>query len=207
MDGQRDATFYDERRRLAAARIGSMARPDDSAGHSRGSGSSRRRRTRIGRTVHIIPPMPIVSVTRLHLASRWSTPAFIWYSLRAARQAERTPGFRGGWLASDGDRGYWTSTVWDTVEAMRAFRNSGTHLRVMPRLLRWCDEASYTHWEQPYSVPPTADVAHDRLTRDGRLSKVVAASSRHAAGQTSGPAKPRPGQRLTARHRIPAPTS
>src|SRR5215218_7761691 len=117
--------------------------------------------------------MPIVSVTRLHLASLWSMPMFLYYSLASARQAQRSPGFRGGWLGSEGVRGYWTSTMWDSVDAMRAFRNNGTHLKVMPKLLRWCDEASYAHWDQPETDLPTGDIAHERLLRDGKLSKVL----------------------------------
>jgi hypothetical protein len=143
--------------------------------------------------------MPIVSVTRLRMASLWSMPGFLYYSLLAARQAQRTAGFRGGWLGNEGVRSYWTSTMWDSVEAMRAFRNSGTHLKAMPKLLRWCDEASYTHWEQPEADLPTGDVAHERLLRDGKLSKVLKPSPQHASGRAAASVKPRPNQRLAPR--------
>jgi hypothetical protein len=138
-----------------------------------------------------------ISVTRLHLGSRLSFPVFIWYALASARQARRAPGFRGGWLGGESVLGNWTATIWDSADAMRAFRNGGVHMRVMPKLLRWCDEASYAHWEQLDATTPTGDVAYERLAREGKASKVLAPSARHAAGETVGNARPRIGRRLT----------
>jgi hypothetical protein len=140
--------------------------------------------------------VPVVSVTRLHLASRWSLPPFLYYALVCAKQARRSPGFIAGWLGNDGEYGFWTATVWDNLDAMRAYRNSGRHLKVMPRLLRWCDEASFVHWEQADANPPAADVAFERLSGDGKLSKVNAPSARHRAGEKVGVSNPRQTQRL-----------
>ena len=114
--------------------------------------------------------MPFVSVTRLHLASRWSFPRFVFYALASSKQARRSPGFLTGWTSDDGQFGFWTATVWESLEAVRAFRNSGVHMRAMPKLLRWCDEASFVHWEQPEASAPGIDAAFDRLSRDGRTS-------------------------------------
>jgi len=66
--------------------------------------------------------MPFVSVTRLHLASRWSFPRFVYYALGTSKQARRSRGFLAGWTSTDGEFGFWTSTVWDSLEAMRAGR-------------------------------------------------------------------------------------
>jgi len=140
--------------------------------------------------------MPFVSVTRLHLASRWSFPLFVFYAFTSSKQARRSPGFLAGWLSNDGDLGFWTSTVWESREAMHAFRNSGTHLKAMPRLLRWCDEASFVHWEQPDASAPTPDLAFDRMSREGILSKVDNPSTRHRAGQTVSDVRPRAPQQL-----------
>ena len=48
--------------------------------------------------------------------------------------------------------------------AMRAYMTSGFHSRVMPKLFRWCDEASVVHWTQD------SDDAPDWLTAD-RLAR------------------------------------
>ncbi len=140
--------------------------------------------------------VPIVSVTRLHLASFWSFPGFLRYTLASSKQARRSPGFITGWLSTDSEWAFWTSTIWESADAMRAFRNSGIHLKAMPRLLRWCDEASFAHWEQADAAAPDADTAYQRLARDGKLSKVNAPSARQQAGEKVGRVKPRPGQKL-----------
>jgi hypothetical protein len=140
--------------------------------------------------------MPFVSVTRLHLASRWSFPRFVYYALASSKQARRSPGFLTGWVSNDGDFGFWTLTVWDSLDAMHAFRNSGVHLRAMPKLLRWCNEASFVHWEQPEATAPDIHAAFDRLARGGKLSKVHKPSARHQAGQTVSDARPRATQQL-----------
>jgi uncharacterized protein DUF3291 len=140
--------------------------------------------------------MPFVSVTRLHLASRWFFPRFVFYALASSKQARRSPGFLAGWTSNDGELGFWTSTVWDSLEAMRAFRNSGMHMKVMPKLLRWCDEAAFVHWEQPEASAPDINAAFDRLSREGKLSKVHKPSARHQAGKTVFDARPRATQQL-----------
>ena len=140
--------------------------------------------------------MPFVSVTRLHLKSFLSYPMFIYYAMASAKQARKAPGFIAGWLGGEDARGNWTATVWETAEAMRAFRNSGPHLKVMPKLMHWCDESSFAHWEQADATVPTGDVAYERMISDGKLSKVRTPSQRHSAGRTAGDLKPKAGLRL-----------
>ena len=140
--------------------------------------------------------MPFVSVTRLRLASRWSFPRFVFYALASSRQARRSPGFLTGWVSNDAALGFWTATVWESLDAMRAFRNSGVHLKAMPKLLRWCDEAAFVHWEQPEASAPDIDAAFDRLSREGKTSKVNRPSARHQAGQTVSDVRPRATQQL-----------
>jgi hypothetical protein len=69
--------------------------------------------------------------------------------------------------------------VWSDETAMRGFMLSGTHRRVMPRLLQWCDEAALVHWRQESSQPPSWAEAHGRLQQDGRPSKVNHPSPAH----------------------------
>jgi heme-degrading monooxygenase HmoA len=145
--------------------------------------------------------MPIVSVTRLRLASKWHFPQFIFHALRSVAQARRSRGYMGGWTSNDEERGFWTATVWESLDAMRAFRNSGAHLKAMPKLLHLSDNASFTHFEQAGVDVPTPDAAYDRLLREGRLSKVKAPSAQHLAGERVGRTRPRSPQRWSPKAR------
>ena len=79
---------------------------------------------------------------------------------------------------------------------MRAFRNSGVHLRAMPKLLHWCNEASLTYFEQSGETPPDAAAAYERLRAEGRLSKVASPTARHQSGVRVGNSPPQRGQIL-----------
>jgi hypothetical protein len=95
------------------------------------------------------------------------------------RQARGAPGFLVGQLAGGANRTFWTITAWTDEAAMRAYRNGGAHMRAMPRLLDWCDEAAVAHWTQPgIELPALADAAQ-RLGSAGRLSKVRHPSPAH----------------------------
>lgn len=135
--------------------------------------------------------MALVAITRLRLRGYRFLPAFGWHSLKAARQAERSPGFLGGALSADPLRvTYWTVTVWESEAAMRAFRASGDHQRVMHRLAGWCDEASVAHWEQAdASVPLPAEVLR-RMISAGRASRLNHPSTDHAAGRIAADGRP-----------------
>jgi hypothetical protein len=137
--------------------------------------------------------MSVVAVTRLRLRSFRFLPVFIIFAIRSAQQARGARGYRGGWASSEWPFGFWTATVWDSPEAMRAFRNGGVHLRAMPKVLHWCDEASFVHWEQEDAQPPDPAAAYERLSRDGKLSKVLQPSLRHRAGRSVGDLLPRRG--------------
>ena len=115
---------------------------------------------------------------------------FVVYTLASARQTKKADGFIVGALAGDPERGSWTITVWRDEAAMRGFRTSGAHLKAMPRLLNWCDEAAVTHWTDPDPTLPTVQTAFERLRREGRLSKVHFPSQRHAAGVMTGDSPP-----------------
>jgi len=55
--------------------------------------------------------MTFVSVTRLHVRSWRFVVPFLIYTMRSGSQAKRTPGFRGGTLGNDAQRGNWTITL------------------------------------------------------------------------------------------------
>jgi heme-degrading monooxygenase HmoA len=102
-------------------------------------------------------------------------------TLLAQRQVVRAHGFLGGRLLVDNLRTYWTLTVWEDEKTMKAFRGSGPHARVMPKLVAWCDEAAYAHWvAMDDSIPEWPEV-YERLVSDGRLSHVARPSQDHTS--------------------------
>jgi hypothetical protein len=111
-------------------------------------------------------------VTRLRVRSWRHLPAFLIGSLLAARQAKRAAGNLAISVLRDADRAFWTRTVWRDEGAMRSFMRSGAHRRVMPRLVRWCDEAALAHWVQDEAEPPCWPETHRHLQRQGRRSRV-----------------------------------
>ena len=129
----------------------------------------------------------VVSVTRLRVRSLRYLPAFLLRTFFAQRQVIRTPGFVGGRLLVDAHRTFWTLTVWEDERAMKAFRGSGAHSQVMPRLAEWCDEASYAHWISADAAVPMWPEAHEHLVGEGRLSRVAHPSRDHEAGHFAKP--------------------
>lgn len=91
----------------------------------------------------------------------------------------RSPGFFGGKLLVDSGLTFWTLTVWQNEQAMKKFRGSGAHARVMSRLPGWCDEAAYAHWVLTEDLVPTWEEAYERLVAEGRLSRVEHPSKSH----------------------------
>ncbi|MGH9483168.1 MAG: DUF3291 domain-containing protein, partial [Terriglobales bacterium] len=125
--------------------------------------------------------MPLVSITRLRVRSWRFLPSFFLYALRSAREASKAEGNLAARLLRDRNFTFWTSTLWTTDAAMKAFMLAGAHRKAMPRLQHWCDEASVVHWvQEPSELPGWAD-AYTRLQRDGRASKVRFPSPSHAA--------------------------
>lgn len=145
--------------------------------------------------------MTFVSVTRLHLRSVRFLPSFLYYAMASVRQLRGAPGYVGGWTGSEGLRGFWTATCWTDLASMRAYRNAEPHLTAMRKLLHWCDEASYGHWEQDSAQVPDGAAAFRRLAEAGATSKVAHPSARHRAGKAVGDRIPRHGGNLSPRGR------
>lgn len=131
--------------------------------------------------------MPLISGTRLRIRSPFYLPQFLWGNEMSARQLARSPGFLGGRLLVDRDRAFWTLTAWEDEAAMRAYRNNGAHRKVMPKLLKWCDEATVVHWSREDAELPDWQEVHRRMVAEGKVSKVNNASPRHATKQFSEP--------------------
>jgi heme-degrading monooxygenase HmoA len=144
--------------------------------------------------------MPFVSVTRLRVRSWRFLPAFFLHARRTSRQASAAPGFRAGSLLPDRRWTFWTLTLWDRPEDMRAYIKAGDHKKAMPRLTHWCDEASIVHWEQPDLTLPSWPEADARMRREGRPSKVRNPTAEHLAIAFPRP-RPGPGAPITPRPR------
>jgi Domain of unknown function (DUF3291) len=144
----------------------------------------------------------LASVTRLRVRAFAYLPAFLWMTFRSRRQVSWAAGFSGGRLLIDSHRTYWTLTVWESEHAMKQFRGSGAHGEVMPKLAKWCDEASYAHWTIAEATigdgtVPSWPEAYAHLVTEGRLSRVEHPSADHEARRFPQPRlKPLIGQNL-----------
>lgn len=121
--------------------------------------------------------MPHISITRLRLRSIFTLPAFARETRAIVAQAAAAPGFISGAVLAEGRLVFWTRTVWESAEAMAAFRDSGAHRASMPKLMHWCDEASVAHWQDA----PAADwdAIHARMAAEGRPSRVQRPTRAH----------------------------
>ncbi len=128
-----------------------------------------------------------VSITRLRVRSWRFLPAFFLHTGGVIAQARKAAGFGGGALLRDRQRTFWTMTLWHDEQGMRHFLTSGAHLKVMPRLLDWCDEASVVHWWQASADMPGWAEAERRMRAEGRISKVRNPSPDHAEMRFASP--------------------
>jgi hypothetical protein len=127
--------------------------------------------------------MPITSITRLRIRHWRYLPAFALHTLRSRRQIVRSKGFLGGYLGGGPEMAAWTVTVWQDLESMREYRKTGSHLKAMPKLLDWCDEASVATILDSQSTPLSPEEASLLLSAQGRISKVRNPSPAHASGE------------------------
>ncbi len=68
-----------------------------------------------------------VSITRLRLRGWWLLPAFFWYAMGSSRQAKAAKGYVALSLLREEGNVFWTRTVWESADAMRAFMLAGAH--------------------------------------------------------------------------------
>lgn len=123
--------------------------------------------------------MPHNSITRLRLHSILTLPAFGRATRAISAQTAASPGFLEGAVLAEGRLVFWTRTVWESAAAMRAFRDSGAHREVMPKLIQWCDEASVVQWQG--EPERDWDAIYARMAADGRSSHVKRPTQAHQA--------------------------
>lgn len=125
--------------------------------------------------------MVFISATRLGLKSLFFLPGFMRANNASIKRLVVTEGFLSGKELVDKGLVFWTLTMWDKDADMKSFRNSVPHRNAMQQLPRWCDEATYVHWQQEEALLPDWDIIHSRMVNDGTVSKVRKASERHSA--------------------------
>jgi hypothetical protein len=98
-----------------------------------------------------------VMASKFELTSGWRSPAFLAQSIRAWRQARRSPGVLGVTLRAQPLRlTYWTLSAWTGQGALDAFARAEPHRTIMRRVRPWAKTATFRFW--------TADAG--RLTPD-----------------------------------------
>lgn len=123
------------------------------------------------------------SITRLRLHSIFMLPAFARATRAISAQCAASAGFIAGAILAEGRLVFWTRTAWESAEAMKAFRDSGAHREIMPKLMTWCDEASVVQWEG--EAARDWDAIYARMVGDGRLSRVKRPTAAHTAKRFS----------------------
>lgn len=126
-----------------------------------------------------------VSITRLRVRSIFYMPLFILHAMRTMMQAQRAEGIQGVETRIEKNNVIWTKTVWSDEAAMKRYRGAGAHQVAMRLLSEICSEAAYARWGQETPGLPTWEEAHQRILRDGKLSKVKHPSALHVAGRTA----------------------
>lgn len=121
--------------------------------------------------------MPHNSITRLRLRSIFTLGAFARETRAISQQAAAAPGFVEGAVLAEGRLVFWTRTIWESAEAMKAFRDSGAHRASMPKLMDWCDEASVVQWQG--EPERDWDAISARMLADGRASRVRRPTKAH----------------------------
>jgi len=121
--------------------------------------------------------MPHNSITRLRLKSIFSLAAFARETRAISAQLAAAPGFIDGAVLAEGRLVFWTRSAWESLDAMKAFRDTGAHRASMPKLVTWCDEAAVAQWDgEPAN---DWDDIYARLVSDGRLSRVKNPTKAH----------------------------
>ena len=116
--------------------------------------------------------MPFVSVTRLRVKSIFYLLPFMRANEASVKTLINSTGLLKGKELIDKHLTFWTITLWKNEQAMREFRGSQAHKNAMQQLPKWCNEASYHHWNQEEDTLPNWDIVSERMFQEGKLTKV-----------------------------------
>ena len=88
-----------------------------------------------------------IYVGRLRLESKEGRWWLIWHGAFAFLQARRANGVIHASVYREDGRTLWSLSVWKSRESMLAYRNSGSHLRVMNMAKSRQLRVDFRHWE------------------------------------------------------------
>ncbi|PQZ52420.1 hypothetical protein CQZ94_24210 [Bacillus sp. MYb209] len=109
-----------------------------------------------------------VSVTRMRLKGIRMLPNFFVYTTRAFLQSKNANGLIHSSSQKERWHTYWTLTVWENKEYMKAYRNNGNHLKAMKVARDIASELEYTNWEHD-TIPKwdnCKEVLHSKYGRE-----------------------------------------
>ncbi len=107
----------------------------------------------------------VVMASRLELRRFRDVPAFLMASLELRRVFRRTPGADALSLrASLLGRTFWTLSVWESHDALRAFSADATHAAVMRRFHPVMRMSQFVDWSNAGADLPTWQQARRRIT-------------------------------------------
>ncbi|MDT5347863.1 MAG: hypothetical protein QOH91_1150 [Mycobacterium sp.] len=127
--------------------------------------------------------MSVVVVTRMKVRKWRNLPRFVRGSIATARQARRSPGFLGGRLRVEPGGAFWTLTVWECCGDMVAFRDSGIHAILVPRLAGWASEAVFGVWNSENADTPGWQEASCRVAAHPNFAPLDAPARAHKNGE------------------------
>lgn len=127
--------------------------------------------------------MPIIAVTRARLKSVRFLLPFMRCSLQCWWKARNAEGNLGSRVRKTRGLRFWTMTMWDNEDSLKAYRDIKLSGQVRSSARQWLEENSIAHWEQEGSRMPSWKDAACLLKEHGHLSEVDHPSESQKSGQ------------------------
>lgn len=124
--------------------------------------------------------LAVIVVTRLRLRDPALLDEFFTAAVATLEQARGSVGSLGSDVLADAANTWWTVTSWQDRDVMRAFVRAEPHRGTMPRLDRWCDEATFVDWEQDSPGLPGWQDCWQRIVTDGQVAELSQATPANA---------------------------
>ena len=136
--------------------------------------------------------MPIIVVTRLRLKHPAVLNDFFNAAASSLEQAQKAAGNLGADALAEAHDTWWTVTAWRDRAAMEAYVHADPHHATMARLDDWCDEATFTDWEQDSAELPDWQTGYRHLLADGKAAALTGASPEQPTSAFPPPVLPPP---------------